>query len=59
MTLNAYMTITAWLEILTKLCRSIRNQEVIRDHPDWWFLLPLDGFVSHVNVLNAHEITAR
>ena len=46
------------LEIIPKLCKSIRRQEIICDHPDWWVLISLDGFTSHVNVLNAHEIFA-
>ena len=56
MTPNAFMNDKAWLEIITKLCKSIWRQEIIRDHPDWWVLLSLDGFTSHVKVLNAHEI---
>ena len=59
MTPNAFMTDEAWLELVPKLCQSIRKQEVIRDHPDWWVLLSLDGFGSHVNVLRTHEIFSR
>ena len=46
----------AWLEIIPKLCKSIWRQEIIWDHPDWWVLLSLDGFTSHVNVHNAQDI---
>ena len=28
----------------------------MQDHPEWWFLLSLDGFGSHLNVLEALEI---
>ena len=56
MTPNAFMYDEAWLEIIPKLCKSIRRQEIIRDNPDWWVLLFLDGFNLHENVLNAHEI---
>jgi hypothetical protein len=56
MTPNAFMTDDAWLEIVPKLCRAIRKQKVIKDHPDWWVLLSLDGFGSHVNVIDSHEI---
>ena len=55
---NAFMNDEAWLEIITKLCKSIWRQEIIRDHPDWWVLLSLDGLTSHVNVLNSQEIFA-
>ena len=40
------------------MCKSIRRQKIILNHLDWWVLLSLDGFTSHVNVLNAHEIFA-
>ena len=29
--------------------------QVVIDHPDWWFLLKCDGFVSHINVTEALE----
>ena len=58
MTPNAFMNDEAWLGIITRLCKSIRRQEIIRDHLAWWVLLSLDGFNSHVNVLNAHDIFA-
>ena len=45
-----------WLEIIYKLYKLIRRQEIIQDHPYWWVLLSLDGFNFHVNDLNAHEI---
>ena len=53
---NAFMNDEAWLVIFPKPCKSIRRREIIRDHSDWWFLLYLDEFTSHVNLLNAHEI---
>ena len=55
---NAYMNDETWLEIIPKLCKSIWRQEIIWDNPDCCVLLSLDGFTSHVNVLNAHEIFA-
>ena len=58
MTPNAFMNDEVWLEIIPKLCKSIRRQEILWDHPDLWVLLSLDGFTSHVNALNAHEIFA-
>ena len=30
--------------------------QVVRDHPEWWFLLSMDGFASHLNVREALEI---
>jgi len=59
MTPNAFMTDDAWLQMVPKLCKSIRNMEVIRDHPDWWVLLSLNGFGSHVNVFEAHDFFAK
>ena len=55
-TSNAFMNDESWLDIITKFCKSIRRQEIIWDHPDWWVLLPLYGFTSHENVLNTYEI---
>jgi hypothetical protein len=50
MTPNAYMTDEAWLENFPRLCVSIRNMDIIEAHKNWWVLLSLDGFGSHVNV---------
>ena len=52
---NAYLTDDAWLELSTILSKVIREMPVIRDHPDWWVSLSLDGFLSHVNVDAANE----
>ena len=49
MTPNAYMTTEAWRKICPNLCKGIRNMEVIVDHPDWWVVLSLDGFGSHLD----------
>ena len=58
MTPNAFMNEEAWLDIIPKWCKSIQSQETTKDHPNWWVLLSLDGFTSHVNMLNTHEIFA-
>ena len=55
---HEFMSDEAWLEIITKFFNSIWRQGIIWDHSDWWVLFSLDGFTSHVNVLNAHEIFA-
>ena len=49
MTPNAYMTDGAWLELVPKLCKAIRNQNVIREYPHWWVALSYDGFGSESN----------
>ena len=48
MTPNAYMTNEAWANICPKMCKGIREMEIIRDHPDKWVVLSLDGFGSHL-----------
>ena len=58
MTPNAFMNDESWPEIIPKFCKSIQKKEITWDHTDWWVLLSLDGFTSHVNALNAHEIFA-
>ena len=59
MTPNAFMTHDAWLELVPTLCKSLRSMEVICDHPDWWIIVSLDGFGSHVDVHEAHMIFAK
>ena len=61
MTPNAYMTDDAWVELVPFLCRGIRAMERIKDHPDLWVVLSLDGFGSHLVpeslvVFNEHKI---
>ena len=61
MTPNAYMTNEAWSNIVPKMCAGIREMEVIRDHPDKWVVLSLDGFGSHLDpdsliVFTQHKI---
>lgn len=48
MTPSAYMTNEAWKETVEVMAKGIRSAPVVRDHPDWWFLLSLDGFGSHL-----------
>ena len=45
---SAYMTDDAWTEMAESLAKGIRAMPVIRDHPDWWCYLSLDGFGSHL-----------
>ena len=45
---NAYMTNEAWKKICLKLCKGIREMEVIHDHSDKWVVFSLDGFGSHL-----------
>lgn len=61
MTPNAYMTDEAWREIVPHLCKGIRAMEKIRDHPDFWVVLSLDGFGIHLDsesllVFNEYKI---
>ena len=48
MTPNAYMTDEAWSELVPSLCEGIRSMHGIKDHPDCWVVLSLDGFGSHL-----------
>jgi hypothetical protein len=49
MTPNAYMTDEAWKEVVPHLCKGIRSMKGIRDHPNFWVVLSLDGFGSHLD----------
>ena len=57
MTPSAYMTDQAWREIVHDMCKGIRAMPKIEDHKDWWCLLSLDGFGSHLDA-SALEIFA-
>jgi hypothetical protein len=58
MTPSAYMTDEAWKELVPTLCKGIRAMPVICDHPDWWLMLSLDGFSSHINVHESLKVFA-
>ena len=57
MTPSAYMTDEAWKKMCAKVCKGIREMPGIKDHKDWWCLLSLDGFGSHLNI-DALEVFA-
>jgi hypothetical protein len=48
MTLSAYMTDKAWIEMAERVALGIRCMPKIKDHGDWWCLLSVDGFGSHL-----------
>jgi CBS-domain-containing membrane protein len=56
MTPNAYMTDEAWKEAAVLLAKGIWSLPVVDDHPDWRFILALDGYGSHVNVYETLEV---
>lgn len=47
MTANGFMTEEAWLKMTPSMIDGIRNMPVIKNNPDWWVLLILDGFGAH------------
>jgi hypothetical protein len=58
MTPNAYMTDDAWIELVPHLCKGIQEMKVIKEHPNLWVVLSLDGFGSHLipqALLMSHE----
>ena len=55
MTPTAYMTDNVYATIPPELADGIRNMPYICDHPNWWVVVSLDGFGSHVNVHKAQE----
>ena len=48
MTPKAYMTNIVWMKIVPHLCDGICAMEGITNHPDWWIVISLDGFGSHL-----------
>lgn len=58
MTPNAYMTDEAWINLVEDFCKGVRSMPVVRDHPEWWFVLTLDGYGSHINNHEASKMFA-
>ncbi len=48
MTPSAYMTDKAWIEMAERVALGIGCMLTIEDHGDWWCLLSVDGFGSHL-----------
>jgi hypothetical protein len=48
MTPSAYLNDETWLKIAPLIAKGIRSMPVIRDHPDWWVCMTLDGYGSHL-----------
>ncbi len=48
MTPSTYMTDEAWSKLVPFLCQGIWLMQGIKDHPDLWVVLSLDGFGSHL-----------
>ena len=40
------------------MAKGIRALPVVRDHPNWWFVLSLDGYGSHLNVYKTLKLFA-
>ena len=55
----AFMTNAAWDESAEELARGIRQMPVIKDHPNYWVILHLDGFKSHVMTYAAQMMFRR
>jgi hypothetical protein len=53
---SGYITYNAWEKVVPDLALGIRQRPAIRDHPNWWVCMILDGFGSHVSVHNALKI---
>eukprot|EP00957_Ditylum_brightwellii_P072212 5489335-Ditylum_brightwellii.AAC.1 len=56
------MTDKDWLITTEQLCKGLHSLPVVRDHPEWWFMLACDGFSLHINtpdtldLFEEHEI---
>jgi hypothetical protein len=59
MTPNVYMNDEVYGALVEDYCKGIRAMPVIRDHPEWWCCITLDGFGSHVNVHSAQDCYAK
>jgi hypothetical protein len=59
MTPSAFMTNKAWDGAAEKLAKGIRAMPVIVDYPEFWLVLHLDGYKSHVMTYPAQAIFRR
>jgi len=50
---NGFMTDDTWVELAPAIAKGLRDMPIVRDHPNWWIRLSLDGFSSHVMCLIA------
>ena len=53
---SAYMTDETWMTVVPFLSKGIRKMPIICEHPNWWVVLTLEGFGSHVNVTEAQKV---
>jgi hypothetical protein len=53
---SAYMTDETWMTVVPFLSKGIRKMPIICEHPNWWVVLTLEGFGSHVNVTEALKV---
>ena len=59
MTPNAYMTNEVWMKIVPHLCDDIPAMKGITNHSDWWIVLSLHGFGSHLVGKSLEEFSKR
>ena len=45
---NAYMTDKIWNELAPTFAKGLRDLPVIKDYPELWMVLTLDGYRSHL-----------
>jgi hypothetical protein len=54
---SAYMTDSTWDSNVESYAKAIRNMDpVIKENPNWWVELHVDGFKSKVNTLKGQEV---
>ena len=58
---SAYLNDETWRKIAPSLCKGIRAMPIVNDHPDWWIVMTLDGFASHLDpegllIFSEHKI---
>eukprot|EP00957_Ditylum_brightwellii_P070230 5335236-Ditylum_brightwellii.AAC.1 len=53
---SGYMTNKDWVIAAQQLSKGTHAMPVVRDYPQWWFVLTCDRFGSHVNVPEALQV---
>ena len=59
MTPSDYTNDVTWIFIVPIICKGICTMFVKCDHPDWWGMLSLDGYYSHINVRESLEVFSK
>jgi hypothetical protein len=53
---GSYTDDASWPKVAKVIAKSIRAAPVVKDHPDWWVRLHMDGLVSHQKLAEVNQM---